>query len=78
MARRSPVEVVSVRIPKELKEEMSKLDLDWADYLRAVIEEKVKTERMRQASRVMDELREKTKAVRYDSVKVIREARDSR
>jgi hypothetical protein len=72
------VEVVSVRIPKELKEEMSKLDLDWADYLRAVIEEKVKTERMRQASRVMDELREKTKAVRYDSVKVIREARDSR
>jgi len=72
------VEVVSVRIPKELKEEMSKLDLDWADYLRQVIEEKVKTERMRQASRVMDELREKTKAVRYDSVKVIREARDSR
>ena len=72
------MEVVSVRIPKELKEEMSKLDLDWADYLRQVIEEKVKTERMRQASRVMDELREKTKAVRYDSVKVIREARDSR
>jgi uncharacterized Zn finger protein (UPF0148 family) len=78
MAKGSPVEVVSVRIPKELKEEMSKLDLDWADYLRTVIEEKVKIERMRQASRVMDELREKTKAVRYNSVKVIREARNSR
>jgi hypothetical protein len=72
------MEVVSVRIPKELKEEMSKLDLDWAGYLRGVIEEKVKTERMRRASMVMDELREKTKGVKLDSTKVIREARDSR
>jgi hypothetical protein len=72
------MEVVSVRIPKELKEEMSKLDLDWAAYLRAVIEEKVKTERMRRASRTMDELREKTRGVKFDSVKAIREARDSR
>jgi hypothetical protein len=72
------MEVVSVRIPKELKEEMTKLDLDWAGYLRGVIEEKVKTERMRRASIVMDELREKTKGVKFDSAKVIREARDSR
>jgi hypothetical protein len=72
------MEVVSVRIPKELKEEMTKLDLDWAGYLRGVIEEKVKTERMRRASMVMDELREKTKGVKFDSAKVIREARDSR
>jgi hypothetical protein len=72
------MEVVSVRIPKELKEEMTKLDLDWAGYLRGVIEEKVKAERMRRASAVMDELREKTKGVKFDSAKVIREARDSR
>jgi predicted DNA-binding protein len=72
------MEVVSVRIPRELKEEMNKLDLDWAAYLRAVIEEKVKTERMSRASTVMDELREKTKGVKFDSAKVIREARDSR
>ena len=78
MFRRSLVEVVSVRIPKELKEEMSKLDLDWADYLRGAIEEKVKAEKMSRASSVMDELREKTKTVKFDTVKVIREARDSR
>jgi hypothetical protein len=57
---------------------MTKLDLDWAGYLRGVIEEKVKTERMRRASMVMDELREKTKGVKFDSAKMIREARDSR
>ena len=72
------MEVVSVRIPKDLKEEMSKLDLDWADYLRAVIEEKVKAEKMTRASKVMDELREKTRSVKFDTIKVIREARNSR
>jgi len=72
------VEVFSIRIPKELKEEMSKLGLDWGDYIRGAIEEKVKAEKMSRASSVMDELREKTKAVKFDSVKVIREARNSR
>jgi len=72
------MEVVSIRVPKDLKEEMSNLDLDWADYLRAAIEKKVRAERMRLACRVMDELREKTKGVKFDSAKVIREARNSR
>jgi len=70
--------VVSIRVPKDLKEEMSRLDLDWADYIRQVIEERVKAEKMRRACKVMDELREKTKGVKFDSVKVIREARNSR
>jgi hypothetical protein len=71
-------EVYSIRIAKDLKEQMGKLDVDWQDYLRAVIEEKVRAERMRRASAAMDELREKTRAVKFDSVNVIREARDSR
>lgn len=72
------MEVVSIRVPKDLKEEMSRLDLDWADYIRQVIEERVKAEKMRRACKVMDELREKTKGVKFDRVKVIREARNSR
>ena len=72
------MEVVSIRVPKDLKEEMSRLDLDWADYIRQAIEERVKAEKMRRACKVMDELREKTKGVKFDSVKVIREARNSR
>jgi len=72
------MEVVSVRVPKDLKEEMSKLDIDWAEYLRRTIEDKVRVERMRRACRTIDELREKTKGVRFDSVKAVREARNSR
>ncbi len=72
------MEVVSIRVPKDLKEDMSRLDLDWADYLRQAIEERVKIEKMKQACRTMDELREKTKGVKFDSVKVIRDARNMR
>ena len=74
----SSMEVVSVRVPRALKEEMSRLDLDWAEYLRAAIEEKVNAERMKQACKIMDDLREKTRGVKFNSVKVIREARNSR
>ena len=70
------MEVVSIRVPKDLKEDMSRLDLDWADYLRQAIEERVKIEKMKQACRTMDELRAKTNGVRFDSVKVIRDARN--
>ncbi|MBS7650268.1 MAG: hypothetical protein QXN62_01405 [Candidatus Bathyarchaeia archaeon] len=72
------MEVVSIRVPKDLKKEMSNIDLDWAEYLRKAIEEKVKTERMRRACKIMDELREKTKGVKFDSVKEIRQVRNSR
>ncbi|MEM2107449.1 MAG: hypothetical protein QXV46_06525 [Candidatus Bathyarchaeia archaeon] len=72
------MEVVSIRVPKDLKKEMSNIDLDWAEYLRKAIEEKVKTERMRRACKIMDELREKTRGVQFDSVKEIRQVRNSR
>jgi len=72
------MEVISIRVSKELKEEMRRLDLDWANYLRDVIEQKIKQEKIRQACQRMDEMRKKTVGVKFDSVKVVREARNSR
>ena len=72
------MEIVSVRIPKELKEEMRRLDVDWADYIRKAVEAKIREEKIRTACKVMDEIRAKTVGIKFDSVKVIREARESR
>jgi hypothetical protein len=72
------MEVLSLRVPKELKKEMSRLDVDWAEYVRQAIEQKIRAARKKRASRGIDELRRKTKGVEFDSVKLIREARDSR
>lgn len=72
------MEVISIRVPKDLKEEMSKLDLNWAEYLRGAIEERVRAERMLRACKEMDELRKKTKTTKFDSTKIIRSMRNSR
>lgn len=72
------MKVVSVRVPRKLKDEMRRLRIDWAEFLRTAIEEKVREERMKEACQVMDKIRRKTVGVKFDSVHVIREARDSR
>jgi len=72
------MEVISIRVSKEMKEEMRRLDLDWANYLRDVIEQKIRQEKIRQACKRMDEIRKRTVGVKFDSVKVIRQARNSR
>lgn len=72
------MEVFSIRVPKELKEKMRRLDLDWSQYLRDVIKKRIKQEKIKQACQEMDELRKKTAGAKFDSVKAIREARESR
>jgi len=72
------MEVISIRVPKELKEEMRRLDINWAEYIRNLIEEKVQLEKIRRACQNIDKIREKTVGVKFDSDRAIREARDSR
>lgn len=71
------LEVISIRVSKELKDEMRNLDVDWAEYLRSSIKERVRREKIRQACTEIDKVREKTVGVKFDSANVIREARES-
>lgn len=70
--------MVSVRVPSKLKDEMRRLRIDWAEFLRRAIEERVREERMKEACQAIDDIRSKTVGVKFDSVRVIREARDGR
>ena len=71
-------EVISTRIPKELKEEMKRVNVNWEDFLRRAIEEKVKEEKRKMAVKMMDESRKKTEGIKFDSVEVIRGLREKR
>ena len=71
-------EVISTRIPKELKEEMKRVNVNWEDFLRRGIEEKVKEEKRKMAVKMMDESRKKTEGIKFDSVEVIRGLREKR
>jgi len=71
-------EVISTRIPKELKEEMKRVNVNWEDFLRRAIEEKLKEEKRKMAVKMMDESRKKTEGIKFDSVEVIRGLREKR
>ncbi len=68
--------VVSIRVPKKLKEEMKKVNVNWSKYLRSVIEEKIRQIKMEEASRKIDEIRNKTAMGVFNAAKSIREDRD--
>ncbi|MHA1596079.1 MAG: type II toxin-antitoxin system VapB family antitoxin [Candidatus Asgardarchaeia archaeon] len=70
--------VVSIRVPKKLKEEMKKVNINWSKYLRSIIEEKIRQIRMEEASRKIDEIRNKTIMGVFNAARSIREDRDKR
>jgi len=68
--------VVSVRVPRELKEKMSRIQEDWASYLRRMIERRIKEQEMLQASRTIDDIRSRSRKGAYEAAKSIRMDRD--
>jgi len=68
--------VVSVRVSKELKERMDKLDQDWPSYLRQMIERKTRERQVSRASRAIDQIRLKTRKGQYDAARSVRQDRD--
>lgn len=71
-------EVISIRIPRKLKEMMREVEVDWASFIRRAMEEKVREEKRKKAMKLMDESRRKTGGVKFDSVEVVRSLRDGR
>lgn len=68
---------LSIRISNEVKEKMKDIDIDWSDYLRMAIENKIKEAKRKNAATSIDKLRSKTKPGQFDSVRSIREDRDA-
>ncbi|UVS68326.1 hypothetical protein NWT39_10500 [Nitrososphaera viennensis] len=69
---------LSVRIPEETKKKMKEVDIDWSEYIRTAIEDKIRESRRKKVADSMDAIREKTKYGAFDSAKSIREDRDAR
>jgi len=55
---------------------MSRVQEDWASYLRRMIERRIKKQEMLQASKTIDEIRSRTKKGTYEAAKSIRMDRD--
>jgi len=49
---------VSVKVPEEIRNLMRKVDVNWSEYLRGVVETKIRVEMAKDAVRRLDEIRE--------------------
>ncbi len=71
--------VISVRIPKKLKEEMDKLDVVWSEEIRKFLEMRVnelkKKKKLEEAKKIIQSIPESPKGV---VTALVREDRDSR
>jgi len=51
------VDVITVKVPRELKKKMKQVDMNWSQYIRECIERKMDEQRIREASRRLDDIR---------------------
>ncbi len=67
---------ISVRVPRELKEEMRKVNVDWPAFIRSMIEQKIRQVKRESASERIDEIRSKTVRGIFKAAESILEDRD--
>ncbi len=72
-------DVIAVRVPKKLKEELQELNMNYANDVRECLERKVKAEKLKRMMRDIDSFRNqlgKKTGVTASSADIIREDRD--
>jgi post-segregation antitoxin (ccd killing protein) len=71
------VDVVTVKVPSELKKKMKQVNVNWSEYVRDCIQRKIEEQRMKVASAKLDEIRARSKPVSTNElVSWIREDRE--
>jgi hypothetical protein len=71
------VDVVTVKVPRELKKKMKQVDMNWSQFIRECIERKMDEQRIREASRRLDDIRGRGEQVpTKELVSWIREERE--
>ena len=72
-------DVIGIRVPKRLKEELQELDLDYAEEVRACLERMVKMKKLKKAMEEVNEFRNnlyKKTGLTSSSADIIREDRE--
>jgi len=69
--------VISIRIPEKIKQEMDQVNINWCEYIRDAIVQKVNEERRKEAfSSVKEILKDTVQAQEGFAAKSVREDRD--
>jgi hypothetical protein len=57
------VNVITVKVPSDLKKKMKQIKMNWSEYIRDSIQKKINEQKMEAASAKLDKVRARTKLV---------------
>ena len=60
--------VITIKVPKELKDKMKRIKMNWSEYVRWAISQKVEEQELREASEKLDQIRARAKPVPTDEL----------
>ncbi len=70
------VELITVKIPKAMKQDMKKIGLNWSQYIRECLQEKIDEQKKKEAFEKLDQIRKRSKPVtNEEALAWIREGR---
>jgi hypothetical protein len=59
----SQTNIITVKVPNELKKKMKQVDINWSQYIRECVQKKIDEQKMKEASAKLDEIRMRAKPV---------------
>ena len=73
----SEVNVISVKVPQEIRKKMRQVKVNWSEYIRNAIQKKLNEEKVMAASTKLDEIRARSRPVSTEEIVAwIREGRE--
>ncbi len=60
--------VITVKVPDDLKEKMSQVNINWSEYIRECVQKRIDEQKMKEASAKLDEIRSRAKPVSEDEL----------
>lgn len=62
------IDVITVKIPKTMKREMSKIELNWSQYIRGCLQDKIDAQKKKEAFEKLDEIRKRSKPTSNEEI----------
>jgi conjugal transfer/entry exclusion protein len=68
LADQKQVAVITVKVPQALKKDMQKIDVNWSQYIRECLQNKINEQKKREAFHKLDEIRKRSKPVTNEEI----------
>ena len=68
LADQEQVVMITVRVPKALKKDMQKINVNWSQYIRECLQNKINEQKKREAFDKLDEIRKRSKPVTNEEI----------